>query len=96
MAKKVVIFDLCGVLVKWNPRHAYKKRIRDKKRLEYFMTNVCSADFHLSYDEGRSLEKTIAEWQQRFPEYTTELAIFPEIRKDMFLGEIRGTVKIVK
>ncbi len=96
MAKKVVIFDLCGVLVKWNPRHAYAKKIPDKNRLEYFMANVCGADFNLSYDEGRSLAKTIAEWQEKFPEYAKEIALYPEIRKDMFLGEIQGTVKIVE
>ena len=51
-----IVFDFGGVLVDWNPRHLYKTLIKDEQEMEWFLSNVCTDEWNLQQDKGRSLE----------------------------------------
>jgi hypothetical protein len=43
--RDIVIFDLGGVLIDWNPRHLYRKLFAgDEAAMEAFLETVCTHD----------------------------------------------------
>lgn len=80
--RRVVVFDLGGVLLDWNPRHLYRKLFADEHAMERFLSEVCTPEWNERQDEGRSFDDAIAEllprhgdklhliraWRDRFPE----------------------------
>jgi 2-haloacid dehalogenase len=53
--RSVVIFDLGGVLLDWNPRHLYRK-LFDRRRaaMEHFLARVCTTEWNERQDAGRT------------------------------------------
>lgn len=51
----IVVFDLGGVLIDWNPRHLYRSLIADETERERFLAEVCTPAWNLSADAGRPL-----------------------------------------
>ena len=50
----VVVFDLGGVLIDWNPRHLYRKLFNDEEAMERFLSEVCSPEWNIRQDAGGS------------------------------------------
>jgi 2-haloacid dehalogenase len=48
----VVVFDLGGVLIDWNPRHLYRKLIADPDEMERFLGTVTTTEWHGLQDRG--------------------------------------------
>lgn len=46
--RSVVIFDLGGVLLDWNPRYLYRKLIADEAACETFLTEVCPPEWNVA------------------------------------------------
>lgn len=41
--RDIVVFDLGGVLIDWDPRHLYRKLFADDKAaMEHFLATVCT------------------------------------------------------
>ena len=57
---ETIIFDLGGVMVDWNPEYVYKNVFKDPEKMDWFLTNVCSPEWNMEQDGGR----TIAEAEQ--------------------------------
>jgi len=54
-SRSVVVFDLGGVLIDWDPRHLYRKLFAgDEAAMEDFLLNVCTHDWNRRQDAGRS------------------------------------------
>lgn len=62
-----VVFDVGGVLYDWHPRHLYSKLIDDPARLDWFLANVITLEWHFQHDAGRPFAETSAELIERFP-----------------------------
>jgi 2-haloacid dehalogenase len=45
--RSVVVFDLGGVLIDWNPRHLYRKLFQNEAEMEDFLANVCTPQWNL-------------------------------------------------
>jgi len=56
-----VVFDLGGVLIHWDPRHLYRKLMKDEAAVEEFLANVCTQDWNEKQDAGRSFAEAEAE-----------------------------------
>jgi 2-haloacid dehalogenase len=41
-SRSIVVFDLGGVLIDWNPRHLYRKLIADAAAMEHFLATICT------------------------------------------------------
>jgi len=53
--RNIVVFDLGGVLVDWDPRHLYRKLLRnDEAAMEHFLASVCTDEWNRAQDAGRS------------------------------------------
>ncbi len=59
--RSVVIFDLGGVLIDWNPRYLYRKLFNgDDAAMEEFLANICTNDWNVQQDAGRPLAEAYA------------------------------------
>ena len=60
--RDIVIFDLGGVLIDWNPRHLYRKLFAgDEAAMEAFLETVCTHDGNRCQDWGAALPTGEAE-----------------------------------
>jgi 2-haloacid dehalogenase len=90
-----VVFDVGGVLYDWHPRHLYRKLIDDPDRLEWFLANVVTLEWHFQHDEGRPCAETSAELIKRFPEYRDLIAVYDERWLETIPGPIPGMIELV-
>jgi len=95
MAIKNIVFDFGGVLVDWNPRHLYKNHFRDPDEMEYFLQNICTEEWNIEQDRGRSLAEATLELQNKFPEHSATIALFYGQWEVMLKDEIPGTVALL-
>ena len=90
-----VVFDVGGVLYDWHPRHLYRKLIDDPDRLDWFLANVVTLEWHFQHDEGRPCAETSAELIERFPDYRDLIAVYDERWLETIPGPIPGMVELV-
>lgn len=65
-----IIFDLGGVLIDWNPEYVYLKEFRgDRKKMEWFLNEVCAWEWNMNQDAGYPLDKATEERVALFPEH---------------------------
>lgn len=62
-----VVFDVGNVLFEWHPRHLYARLIDDEARLDWFLDNVVTLDWHFQLDAGRSFAECAAELSALYP-----------------------------
>lgn len=95
MAIKNIVFDFGGVLVDWNPRHLYKNHFSNSDEMEYFLQNICTEEWNIEQDRGRSLAEATFELQQKFPEHSDLISLFYGQWEVMLKDEIPGTVALL-
>ena len=62
-----VVFDVGNVLVDWNPRAFFAQHIADPARLDRFLNEVATLDWHVQHDAGRPFAETSAELIALYP-----------------------------
>jgi len=67
--RSIVVFDLGGVLIDWNPRHLYRKLIADEAEMESFLTTVCTQSWNERQDAGRSFAEAAAVLCEQHPQH---------------------------
>jgi 2-haloacid dehalogenase len=80
----VVVFDLGGVLINWNPRHLYRKIFDDPARMEWFLGTICTSAWHEQVDAGAWPDQIVPALQSRFPQWSREIAAFHDRFEEMF------------
>jgi 2-haloacid dehalogenase len=93
---KNIVFDIGGVLVDSNPRYLYKDYFKDDRDMEYFLKNICSHEWNLEQDKGRSLSEGTLILQNKFPEFHSLIQIFYDKYEKMLKSDIPETVSILK
>ena len=69
--RPVIVFDIGGVLIEWDPRHLYRKLFpNDEQAMEYFLAEICSPEWNAQLDAGRPFAKAVRELVQAYPGYT--------------------------
>jgi 2-haloacid dehalogenase len=91
-----IVFDLGMVLIEWDPRHLYRKVFADQDKMEWFLAHVCTGEWNMAQDAGRSFDDGVAEATARFPEYAAEIAMFRDRWMEMVPGSISGSVAILE
>jgi 2-haloacid dehalogenase len=93
--RRVVVFDLGGVLLQWNPRFLYRKLFADDDAaMERFLDEVCTEEWNERQDAGRSFADAVAELR---PVHGDKLHLIEAWRQrfdEMIPGAIEGTVTI--
>lgn len=74
---KNVVFDIGRVLIWWDMKLLYREIFNnDEEKVDWFLNNVCTPEWNLSMDAGKTFKQGVAEKQQEFPEYADEIAQF--------------------
>ena len=90
-----VVFDIGNVLVDWEPRALYRKIFATEDEVEWFIANVCTNDWNLEQDRGRSFAEGVAQLSARFPAHAEAIAAYDLRWHETVLGPIDGTVQIL-
>jgi 2-haloacid dehalogenase len=91
----VVVFDLGGVLLDWNPRHMYRKLFNDEASMEHFLATVCTTAWNQRQDAGRSFAEGT---RALLPDHADKIALIEAFGKrfdEMIAGEIDGAVEVL-
>jgi len=91
-----IIFDLGGVLIDWNPEYLYSKIFdQDQKKIDWFLQNICTTEWNMEQDAGRSFKEGTELLLNQYPQYETWIRAFFDRWEEMLKGEIDGTVFIL-
>lgn len=98
MQPTTVVFDLGNVLIGWDPRALYRPLFPDREdEMEWFLANVCTHEWNLEQDRGRSFAEGVAlltgvhdaRWHELIRAYHER---WPE----MLTGAIGGSVALLE
>ncbi|MBV5263569.1 HAD family hydrolase [Pinisolibacter aquiterrae] len=91
-----VVFDIGNVLIRWDPKLLYSRLFPDPALRDWFLSEVCSPDWNLEMDRGRSFAEGIAEGIARHPEWATEIRAWDLRWHEMVPGAIEGSVALLE
>jgi 2-haloacid dehalogenase len=91
---KAAVFDLGGVLIRWDPRLLYRKMLPTEDAVERFLSTVCTPEWNARQDAGRPLDEGIADLVARFPDQARLIEAWRDRLTEMVLP-IRGSAEIV-
>ena len=90
-----IIFDLGKVLIDHNPEYLYTSIFKgDSKKMNWFLNNVCTSEWNVEQDAGRTIEEANRKKIAEFPEYKKEIIAYYEQWETMCKGPIQGTLDI--
>ncbi len=93
--RPIIVFDLGGVLIDWDPRHLYRKLFDDAEAMERFLAEICHANWNAQQDRGRTWSDAVAELVARHPEQQALIEAYHLRWEEMLGGPIEGTVQIL-
>jgi 2-haloacid dehalogenase len=94
--RSVVVFDLGGVLIDWDPRYLYRKLFGgDDAAMEHFLATVCTVEWNRGQDAGRKFAEAAALLKSVHPDKTDLIDAFGTRFDEMMLGEVDGSVEIL-
>jgi 2-haloacid dehalogenase len=91
-----IIFDFGGVLIDWNPRHVFRDEFEEISEMEDFLNKVCTDDWNLQQDKGRSLAEGTRILQDKFPEHATKIRLYYDQWEKMIKGDIPQNVTLLQ
>ena len=95
--RNIVVFDLGGVLIDWDPRHLYRKLFAgDEVAMEHFLATVCSHEWHRHHDAGRSFAEGARLLKAEHPDKAELIDAFGNREGEMMAGPIAGCVEILE
>ena len=94
--RNIVVFEIGGVLIDWDPRHLYRKLFpADEPAMEHFLANVCTHEWNRGQDAGRSFADGARLLKLQHPDKTELIDAYGARFDEMMPGPIAGTVEIV-
>ena len=90
------LFDLGGVFFDWDPNYFYKDVFDTADERKYFLTEVCSDEWNLKQDAGRTIKEAEEELIPLFPKYEKEIKMYYKNHRNMIRGIFDSSVKILK
>jgi len=94
--RNIVIFDLGGVLIEWDPRHLYRKLFAgDEAVMEHFLATVCTHEWNRRQDAGRSFAEGARLLKAEHPDKAELIDAYRARFDEMIAGPITGSVEIM-
>jgi 2-haloacid dehalogenase len=94
--RDIVVFDLGGVLIEWDPRHLYRKLFPgEEPAMERFLAEVCTHDWNRCQDAGRSFAEGARLLKAGHPDKAELIDAYGTRFDEMMLGPIGGAVEIL-
>lgn len=95
-SRPIVVFDLGGVLIDWNPRHLYRRHFPgDEAAMEDFLATVCTQAWNERQDAGRGVAAAAALLKAEHPEKAALIDAYYAGFDEMMAGPIAGSVEIL-
>src|ERR1700741_25179 len=95
--RSIVVFDLGGVLIDWDPRHLYRKLFAgDDAAMEAFLATVCTHDWNRGQDAGRSFAGGARLLKTEPPDKADLIDAYFARFDEMMAGPITGSVAILE
>lgn len=98
MSITTVIFDLGGVLLRWNPLALYQKHFPhlSSTEIELFMREINFSAWNTRQDQGRSFDEGVSDLAAQFPHRARLIEAYHTHWLDCVDGPIEGSVRILK
>jgi len=94
--RSIVVFDLGGVLIEWDPRHLYRKLFAgDEVAMEHFLATVCTHEWNRCQDAGRSFAEGARLLKTEHPDKAELIDAYGARFHEMMPGPIAGSVEIL-
>jgi 2-haloacid dehalogenase len=93
--RSAAVFDLGGVLIDWNPRHLYRKLFQHEADMEHFLANICTPEWNLQQDAGRTFAEASAALKLEHPSNAEMIDAWFERFDEMMAGPIAGSVDLL-
>src|SRR6202012_850433 len=94
-SRPVLIFDLGGVVLDWNPRHLFRALIPDEAEREWVLTEVCSLRWNAQMDAGKPSAQAVAELSAEYPEHAALIRAYWDRWPEMLGGLVPGTAELL-
>jgi len=92
----VIIFDLGGVLIDWNPEYLYRKIFVDELEMKHFLEKICTPEWNEEQDAGRTLQEATETLIKEYPEHEENIRKYYGRWDEMLGGAMEGTVEIFR
>ena len=76
MAIRKVIFDVGKVLIKFSPRNLFAKILKEEEKVDYFLKNICTWEWHIQQDLVYDTSKAANPIIDKYPEYKEAIEAF--------------------
>jgi haloacid dehalogenase superfamily, subfamily IA, variant 3 with third motif having DD or ED len=93
---KAVVFDVGRVLVRWDMRILFEQLIDDGDRLDWFMANVVTEEWHARHDAGCDLQEMLAARKAQFPGNDDLIDAYAERFLETIPGDVPGSQELVR
>ncbi|MDY7097085.1 MAG: HAD-IA family hydrolase [Pseudomonadota bacterium] len=93
---KAVVFDVGRVLFQWQLRALFEKLIDDPARLDWFLENVVSEEWHFQHDRGATLAEMLPARIAEFPEHALLIAAYAARFNETVPGPVEGVHDLVE
>ena len=94
--RKAVVFDIGRVLFHWQLGALFEKLIDDPHRLNWFLSNVVSEEWHFQHDRGVPLSEMLPARIEQFPEEALLIAAYAARFNETVPGPVDGSLELVK
>jgi 2-haloacid dehalogenase len=91
----VVVFDIGGVLLDWNPNYLYAELIPDEEQRRHFLTAITTPDWNMQQDAGRPWAEAVEELSALHPEHAEWIAAYDTGWLKMVKGLLTDTVELL-
>ncbi len=93
---KAVVFDVGRVIVQWDLRYLFAKLIPETDRLDWFLANVVTQEWHFEHDAGRALADMVPERKAQFPQYAHLIDAYAARFLETIPGPVPGTLSLIE
>ncbi len=93
---KHVVFDIGKVLIHYDPEIPFRRLIPDAQERQYFLSNICTFDWNVEQDRGRSWEEAEALLIADFPQHEANIRAFRKFWHEMPFAAIDESVAMMR
>ncbi|MEL7128265.1 MAG: HAD family phosphatase [Pseudomonadota bacterium] len=92
---RIVLFDLGRVVLDWSPERLYQQLIPDAAERKFFLSEICSMDWHMEHDRGISFAENALPLIAEYPDHEALIRAWSARWMDMFDGYVDGTPELM-
>ena len=93
---EAVVFDVGRVIIQWDLRHLFAQLIDDEDKLDRFLAEVVTEEWHFQHDAGRPLADMVAERSAEYPDDAQLIEAYAARFLDTIPGPVPGTPELIE